>query len=90
MPQHNQGPPDYILKGVVCFLGAHYLTFIKQVDSKNAPVWKLYDDEKISILPRWCDVIHKILTLQMLPTLLVYEKATSENESFYDAKSLTL
>ena len=59
----TESTPDYVLKAVVCFLGAHYLTFIKKVDSHNKAAWKLYDDEKVLILPTWADVIYKVLTL---------------------------
>lgn len=39
---------EYILKAVVCFLGAHYMTYIKNKSSSkdSIPHWKLYDDYK--------------------------------------------
>ena len=44
--ENSQGANDeLILKGVVCFLGAHYYTYIK-VKESDIPVWKLYDDHK--------------------------------------------
>lgn len=36
----------YILQSVVCFLGAHYMTYIKKKQADGLPVWKLYDDYK--------------------------------------------
>ena len=46
----------YVLRGLVCFLGAHYLTYIK-----HSQVWKLYNDEEILTFPRWGDVVQKLL-----------------------------
>ena len=39
--------PEYLLKGVVCFVGAHYFSFISQLNEKtNKPEWLLFDDYK--------------------------------------------
>lgn len=35
--------PKYVLKGIVCFLGAHYMTYMRQT-SNNRDEWRLYDD----------------------------------------------
>jgi len=32
-----------MLKAVVCFVGAHYMSFVKSMQDKRI-VWKLYDD----------------------------------------------
>lgn len=50
----------YILKGLVCFLGAHYLTYMKQIVD-GVPLWRLYNDEEILTYPRWGDILSKIL-----------------------------
>jgi hypothetical protein len=45
----NPGEDEYILKAIVCFLGAHYMTYIKdrsEGDKDSIPLWKLYDDYK--------------------------------------------
>ena len=43
-------PPKYILKAVICFVGAHYFSYIKQkshrTNSKRKYIWKLYDDDR--------------------------------------------
>lgn len=65
---------QYALKGIVCFLGAHYMSFIKSKVKKEF-VWKLFDDGKdITILPTWADVMGKIIQFQIQPTLLIYQK----------------
>ena len=51
---------QYILKGLVCFLGAHYLTYMKQIVD-GVPLWRLYNDEEILTYPRWGDILSKIL-----------------------------
>ena len=73
---YSQAPhADYCLKGVVCFLGAHYMTFIKHRATMGEALWKLYDDSKqIQIFTEWCEVVNKIMSFSILPTLLVYER----------------
>lgn len=79
---------EYILRSVVCFLGAHYMTYIKQVSvthNKDGtvdyyPVWRLYDDYKpISSYSCWKDILEKILEYGTLPTVLLYEKVKEAN-----------
>ena len=75
----NVSEEEYILKAVVCFLGAHYMTYIKNKSSMKdgIPVWKLYDDYKpIQIYSSWKDIMEKILEFGTLPTVLIYEKVT--------------
>ena len=42
--EENVGQKAYILKSVVCFLGAHYMTYTKKRMPNGELVWKLYDD----------------------------------------------
>lgn len=72
-----------MLRSVVCFLGAHYMTYVKQINTtanKDGtfdydPVWKLYDDYKaITTYQSWKDILEKILEYGTLPTVLVYER----------------
>lgn len=81
-PKSDQVDEDYILKAVVCFLGAHYMTYIKvKEQGKDAiPVWKLYDDYKpVTIYSQWREIMEKILEFGTLPTVLIYEKVNSFN-----------
>ena len=59
---------EYVLRSVVCFLGAHYMTYVKQVGASHnrdgldyEPVWKLYDDYKpVAKYQCWKDILEKI------------------------------
>ena len=74
-----------MLKSVVCFLGAHYMTYIKKKQPDGFPVWKLYDDYKPTTpYGSWKDILEKILEFGTLPTVLIYERASEQN-SDYDA-----
>ena len=78
----RQGHEDcYILKAMVCFLGAHYMTFVKLIIDEH-PVWRLYDDSEISIYQDWTQILYKILEFGTLPTVLVYERVTEHNNDF--------
>lgn len=74
---HEKCQSSYILQSVVCFLGAHYMTYIKKKDMSSddsLPVWKLYDDQNpIQIYMSWKEILEKILEYGTLPTVLVYE-----------------
>ena len=65
-----------MLMGLVCFVGAHYFSFIKSEHNKKI-VWKLYDDDKpIFIYQSWESVMYYILQYGNLPTLIIYERKT--------------
>lgn len=65
---------SYILVGLVCFVGAHYLSFVKSY-ANNKVIWKLFDDDKpIFVYQSWEAVLHNILQYGNLPTLLIYER----------------
>ena len=75
---------EFILKGVVCFLGAHYMTYIKTRnvnEGETTPYWQLFDDNKpIQLFSSWGDILEKILEFGTLPTVLIYERANDENK----------
>lgn len=74
--------PEYILKSVVCFLGAHYMTYIKKKNSRGKKIWKLYDDDRsIKEYKSWNDVLNQILDNGTLPTVLMYEKVSPQNSN---------
>mmetsp|Transcript_8248 Transcript_8248/g.12622 ORF Transcript_8248/g.12622 Transcript_8248/m.12622 type:complete len:127 (-) Transcript_8248:2052-2432(-) len=80
----------YVLKSVVCFLGAHYMTYIKQkmtMPDGIIPCWKLYDDSKpVTTFYRWEEIIEQILESGTLPTILIYERLdkSNKNDDYYD------
>jgi uncharacterized UBP type Zn finger protein len=43
----------------VCFLGAHYLSYIKVI-VEGKPLWKLYNDQEIVGYEKWGDIVYKI------------------------------
>ena len=75
--------PEYILQSVVCFLGAHYMSYVKKKGDntdQSLPMWKLYDDDKpVQIYMSWKEIMEKILEFGTLPTVLVYEKVHPQN-----------
>jgi len=85
----------YMLKSVVCFLGAHYMTYIKQRNQTEhgiIPFWKLYDDNRqIATFQSWQEILEKMLEFGTLPTVLVYEKKNSVNQhdDLYDKMQST-
>ena len=80
-PTPGYNDDSYILKGIICFLGAHYMTFVKQIIDEH-PIWRLYDDTEITIYQDWTQILNKILEFGTLPTVLVYEKVNENNNDF--------
>jgi len=78
----------YMPMGIVCFVGAHYLSFIKSELNKKV-IWKLFDDDKpILVYQSWEAVINNVLQYGNLPTLLIYERKTDKNKHLTE-KELT-
>ncbi|CDW73817.1 ubiquitin carboxyl-terminal hydrolase-related protein [Stylonychia lemnae] len=67
----------YSLKAFTCFLGAHYLVFIRQ-QIENTKIssgsWKLFNDLLIKDFDEWYDVINFCLESKCIPTLIIYEQ----------------
>lgn len=58
------------------------MTYIKKTNYNGRKVWKLYDDQRsIKEYGSWGLVLDKILEAGTLPTVLLYERISSENES---------
>jgi hypothetical protein len=59
------------------------MTYVKQSNYQDGialPLWKLYDDNKpAQIYSSWREILEKILEFGTLPTILIYEKITEEN-----------
>lgn len=71
---------------MVCFLGAHYMVFIRHdLDDGQSSEWRLYDDGNNPILRKsWAEVLIQIISFQIQPTLLLYEKmGTRERQDAY-------
>lgn len=61
------------------------MTFVKQATDKG-PVWNLFNDTKILTYPTWKDVVHKVVSEKILPTVLVYEQLSNESVLLEDQK----
>jgi hypothetical protein len=60
----------YIFKGMVCFLGSHYVAFFYSM-RRNA--WMQFDDSSVSMIYDWQEVIGKVIKGRMIPVLIFYE-----------------
>ena len=90
-PSDRGQNPGYVLKSVVCFLGAHYMTYIKKKQAEGFPVWKLYDDYKpTQLYTSWKEILEKILEFGTLPTVLIYERATDHNKEYDILDTITV
>lgn len=78
----------YKLKGVVCFVGAHYFSFIRQ--QSDMQEWLYYDDDKpIQIFPTWESVLDNILRFGYMPCLLIYERVVLKGSDLLAEKPLS-
>ena len=66
--------PEYCIKGVVCYSDKQFMSFIKVDSQSKLSKWKLYNDEQITDVKKWEDVIHLMLQLKAKPTLIIYEQ----------------
>ena len=59
--EYDKVDERYMLMGVVCFVGAHYLSFVK-AELNNKVIWKCFDDDKpIFVYQSWESVLYNIL-----------------------------
>jgi hypothetical protein len=68
---------QYELFGLVCYWGAHYISFFRS-DDFDANYWVCYDDKVITKVNSWKDLIVKCLLSHFHPTILFYRKVDSE------------
>ena len=80
----------YRLVGLVCFYGAHYVSFYRELDmpkySSIEPKWKIYDDTQIEEFYYWKDVIKRCAETIMRPTVLFYQRVESMPYLSYRSK----
>jgi hypothetical protein len=78
------------LVGLVCFYGAHYVSFYRELEmvkySVTEPKWKIYDDNHIEEFYYWKDVIKRCAETTMRPTLLFYQKVDAVPSLSYSSK----
>jgi hypothetical protein len=84
----NNEDPLYQFKGMICYLGAHYVAFFRTVESDleydpsltyqnyqgnfNQNKWYLYDDITVKELGDWSNVIKVCIDACIKPTVLFY------------------
>jgi hypothetical protein len=80
----------YRLVGLVCFYGAHYVSFYRELDmpkySYSEPKWKIYDDNHIEEFYGWKDVVKRCAETVMRPTLLFYQRVDTMPTLSYSSK----
>jgi hypothetical protein len=59
----------YTPVSLICFVGQHYLTFIKNELNK----WTLYNDCKLQENFSWSDVVYYALDTKSIPTVVIFE-----------------
>lgn len=66
---------SYFFKGMICFWGAHYFSYFRDLDSKTgSDCWYLYDDHKVTNVGSWDSVIGRCINGREKPILLLFEK----------------
>jgi hypothetical protein len=63
---------NYEIYGLVCYWNAHYVCFFKSEDKDEH--WVFYDDNMVSRIDSWKDLISKSLKGHFYPVLLFYKK----------------
>lgn len=88
---NNQGEdPIYQFKGMICYLGAHYVAFFRTVESDleydpsltyqpyqgnfSQNKWFLYDDITVKSLGDWSNVVKVCIDACIKPTVLFYQR----------------
>ena len=58
----------------MCFYGAHYVSFYRELDHKYYQKWKIYDDTHVKEFYDWNYVIKRCAETIMRPTILFYQR----------------
>ncbi len=69
----------YSIRSIVCYVGAHYLVFMKASTSSQ---WTLFNDSSIKHFQKWIDVVEYCIDTKCIPTMLVLEKGRSSGSDF--------
>lgn len=83
-------PTTYTIKGLICFQAAHYLAFYRRIPIKlnlhspkdqqkilreaSESEWTLFDDESVSNMGQWQDVIDFCVSYSCYPTVVLFER----------------
>jgi hypothetical protein len=69
--QAEERPQQYLLRGLICYYGMHYIAFFYCWARKK---WVLFDDTRVREEKDWSSVVSIIVSGQYVPTLLFYER----------------
>jgi hypothetical protein len=69
----GQEDPEYILKGMIIYWGAHYYAFFRVfIDGEEE--WLRVDDKMITKKGAWKDIVEESVNAMVTPTIILYEK----------------
>ena len=56
-----------MIKAVTCFLGAHYLSFVRSSNSQHniGTQWRMYNDDETDVINDWAGVLTKMLDMKI-------------------------
>ncbi|ETW02651.1 hypothetical protein H310_06110 [Aphanomyces invadans] len=69
---------QYRFKGFVCYYGKHYFAFFF---STAHQLWLLFDDNKVTDIGKWTDVVEHCVKGRYQPVLLFYEVPDARKDS---------
>ena len=79
----------YVLKALVCYLGAHFFTYMSHVTAEGEVKWRLYNDSaEIMEYDHWYEVCYRLVETLTQPKILIYEKFNNENSSIMGSQVL--
>lgn len=71
----------YNLKALICFVGNHYLVFIRSHSQRPQPerkifsTWTLYNDTQVRDFKNgWVEVVDYCIDTKAVPTLVIYDQ----------------
>ena len=76
---------DYELFYVICYYGGHYICFIKYSIDNN-DLWEYCDDNNISKLTSWRQLVLKAIKSHFFPVVLIYRLIKKGNYNDYNDK----
>lgn len=82
--------PTYQLKGMICYVGAHYITYFRTLpeeskdDLYSIGKWKIYNDDQVKEMFNWEDIIKESCAMLIKPTIIFY---TQKKDSLYSSTS---
>jgi hypothetical protein len=67
---------------MVCYWGAHYISYFKNDNKDDPNTWISYDDMIVRKIPTWKELIEKSIRAHFHPTILFYRKIDNDDISY--------